>query len=222
MKSVLYVSLIGLLASAPVECARRSKTKVKAEEKINFDWWPTQTFQETQNGITLAVRALSQEETASLFLGAGENLLKNRGWFYIMQHPLIPIYISIKNEAGFPLVFAEKNIDLGRTYFYKHVPVALMNVRETLENESWLPPALTSFNIFFKLNGHSLVHLNTLESSIFWAPQYEADIITIETQTTEDFLIFAWGKEITSNFKISIAKNKFAIDLFSPSPLSAK
>lgn len=82
MKPVYYLLIVGLLASTPVLGLRRKQHSQLSQVK-KFSFWPTQTYNETQNNLSLTIHPLSEEETSNLFLGEGKRLLKIKGWFFL-------------------------------------------------------------------------------------------------------------------------------------------
>ena len=163
-----------------------------------------------------------------------------RSWFFGSQ-PIIPLHIIIKNENSFPISLSEKNIDLGR-YWYgiQRKPLNIKNVLESLNNKwFWsyqleerntsihgstgkLLGTATSYQVntdpllyrsFLALDGLSLPSLFNLDSSILFNHHRAQHSVIIEEGKTKELLLFVWGKEITSNFSITIAKNKFIVNL---------
>lgn len=239
MKSVGYILIAAFIVFSPVEGARRSKSK--APVKISFNWWPRQTFQEKQNNITLTARALSEDETRSLFLDEGKYLV-NMTWYGI-KNPIIPVCISIKNEGTFPITLSEKCINLGTTWYgSKRAPVKLANILDTLNNhwnwsssvivrstyiDSWTGASLATatatsyeansdplmYSSFFKLNDLTLPDLYNADMSLLYGDRNAGVSVAIPQGQSRDIIMFAWGKEINPNFSISLAKNTFHIDL---------
>lgn len=246
MKMVRYLLsaiLIGSLSTSLLarhHRSRRSKNSLFTNNK-HFNWWPRNTYQKTENNISLLVKALSEEETSNLFLGDGKYLITMRGSFFISQ-PIVPLHITIKNENSFPIILNESSIDLGRYWIgIQHRPVNLRNVSESLNN-SWfwsnqleqrnsfihsftgkLIATTTSYEVnhdpllycsFLILDKWNLSSLFSLESGILFNDyKLPQSSVIIEEGKAKELLLFVWGKHITSNFSITIAKNKFKVNL---------
>lgn len=220
----------------------RSKSKTTyRNENQNFNWWPLKIYQNSQNNISLTIKPLSEEATSNLFSGEGKYLVSMRGWFFVSQ-PIIPLHIIIKNENSFPVMLSEKNIDLGRYWIgIKCRPVNIRNVLESLNNYWFWSSSLeekqtyihnssgklvgtaTKYKVnndpllycsFLDLDGLNVPSLFNLDSSILLNHYtFAQNSVMVEQGKTKELLLFAWGKQINSNFSITIAQNKFKVNL---------
>lgn len=243
MKMVRYLLMALLIAFVPVVEARLKSKSVHSLEKINFEWWPRETFQGAQNNISLTVRALSEEEASDLFLGKGKRFLEmicECGRPKKRSEPIVPLYIKIENNNSFPIAVGQENISSGKNRLDKIVPINLANILESLNHQSWSSPVTYESSLvydaqgkfagttgnykvnnnplldcaFLMLDTFSLSHLSNLESSIFYNNSITCGSVLIEEGATKEVLLFVWGKEITPKFSITIVKNTFNVDLF--------
>lgn len=244
MKSVRFALLVSafFLPFASVVAARniaRSKQRFTNPTYKTFNWWPRSTYESTQNGITLKVKPLSEQETAGLFLSEGVRLVASRG--YYKSNPILPLAITVQNDSKFPVTVSKKNIDLGKNWFgSRYELINLRNISETLERAAWsskvfrettyvssgglLPdftittykdnPDFLIYREFFLVDAYSLDDLSSLDLGILGNQSYSASQLEVAPGQTRQMLVFAWASQVTSNLNISIAKNVYRINLF--------
>jgi hypothetical protein len=214
-------------------------SKKNTVENTTITWWPRNTYQNSQNNISLTIRALSEIETSNLFLGKGKFLVAMRGCLFISHQPIIPLHLVIKNENSFSIMLSKEGINLGKNWIgIKHRPINLANIYESLNNYwIWSSPieiqhgfihsytgnlvgTTTNYKknenplidcSFLMLDRFSLSSLLNLEASII--SNLASNSVIVEQGKTIELLLFVWGKQITPNFSITIAQTNFKINL---------
>lgn len=240
MKTIyhLLITVAFIINSSHFLLAHNHQTSPQPQN-TNFCWWPQSMYQNTQNNITVTVKALSEEETKNLFLGNGQRLVSMRGYLSISQ-PIVPLYITIKNGNPFSIMLSDQDINLGRNWNgSKRRPLNIRNTLEALNNNWFWSKATTcktidtrdsngkiiESNNTYEKNTDSLFHrsflsidkldiptLFNLEPSMLFNDIVAQSSIIVKTGKTKGLLLFVWGKEITSSFNITIAKTTFNIN----------
>ncbi|MCL5875885.1 MAG: hypothetical protein M1114_05425 [Candidatus Dependentiae bacterium] len=103
-------------------------TSLEAHRRTPFVW-PTGSYQESKDGITISSRILSEQETAELFDGYGKNLIQGR-------RSTIPHRLQIINSTEKEIVL--KDADIGLT---------LVDPMSQLQNSSWFKNIAKNFGI---------------------------------------------------------------------------